>query len=58
MCQKVISSIVLVLAMITLAVRAQNYTVDWMTVDGGGGTSTGGVYSVTGTIGQPDAGVM
>jgi hypothetical protein len=27
-------------------------------VDGGGGTSTGGVYSVTGTIGQPDAGTM
>jgi hypothetical protein len=24
-------------------------------VDGGGGTSTGGVYSVSGTIGQPDA---
>lgn len=32
------------------------YTLDWWTVDGGGGTSTGGVYSVTGTIGQPDAG--
>ena len=28
----------------------------WYTVDGGGGTSTGGVYSVSGTIGQPDAG--
>ncbi len=27
-------------------------------MDGGGGTSTGGVYSVTGTIGQPDAGAM
>ena len=38
--------------------QAQNYTIDWFTVDGGGGTSTGGVYSVTGTIGQPDAGVM
>jgi hypothetical protein len=24
-------------------------------MDGGGGTSTGGVYSATGTIGQPDA---
>lgn len=31
------------------------YSIDWFTVDGGGGTSTGGVYSVTGTIGQPDA---
>ncbi|MCX6925772.1 MAG: hypothetical protein NT154_21565 [Verrucomicrobia bacterium] len=32
------------------------YSIDWSTVDGGGGTSTGGVYSVSGTIGQPDAG--
>ena len=24
-------------------------------MDGGGGTSTGGVYSVSGTVGQPDA---
>jgi len=37
------------------AVCAQ-YSLDWSTVDGGGGTSTGGVYTVTGTIGQPDAG--
>jgi hypothetical protein len=34
------------------------YSLDWSTIDGGGGTSTGGVYSVTGTIGQPDAGAM
>src|SRR5262249_10917279 len=37
-------------------VRAQSYNIDWFTIDGGGGTSTGSVYSVTGTIGQPDAG--
>jgi hypothetical protein len=35
---------------------AQNYSIDWFTIDGGGGTSTGAVYSVSGTIGQPDAG--
>jgi hypothetical protein len=29
--------------------------IPWHTVDGGGGTSTGGVYRVSGTIGQPDA---
>jgi hypothetical protein len=34
---------------------SQSYSIDWSTIDGGGGTSTGGVYSVTGTIGQPDA---
>ncbi len=40
------------------AAVAQNYSIDWYSIDGGGGTSTGGVYSVSGTIGQPDAGVM
>jgi hypothetical protein len=35
---------------------AQSYTIDWYKVAGGGGTSTGGVYAVSGTIGQPDAG--
>ncbi len=34
------------------------YSLDWSTADGGGGTSTGGVYAVSGTIGQPDAGRM
>jgi hypothetical protein len=28
---------------------------DWYTIDGGGGTSSGGGLSITGTIGQPDA---
>src|SRR3954463_13019035 len=37
---------------------AQSYSIDWFTIDGGGGNSTGGVYSVSGTIGQPDAGHM
>ncbi len=35
---------------------AQNYSIDWYKIAGGGGTSTGGVYSVSGTIGQHDAG--
>jgi hypothetical protein len=34
---------------------AQTYSIDWYKIAGGGGTSTGGVYSVSGTIGQPDA---
>lgn len=39
------------------ATHAQtNYAVGWFTFDGGGGTSTGGLYTVSGTIGQPDAG--
>src|ERR1035438_7237918 len=35
---------------------AQNYSIDWFKVAGGGGTSSNGQYSVSGTIGQPDAG--
>ncbi len=30
-------------------------TIDWLTIDSGGGTSTGGAYAVSGTIGQPEA---
>ena len=37
-------------------VAAQSYSIDWYKVSGGGGTSTGGTYQVSGTIGQPDAG--
>jgi hypothetical protein len=32
------------------------YSMDWYKISAGGGASTGGIYSVTGTIGQPDAG--
>ena len=31
------------------------YQIAWHTIDGGGGTSSGGPYVLTGTIGQPDA---
>lgn len=41
---------------LALPAAAQTYSINWSTIDGGGGTSTGGVYSVSGTIGQPDAG--
>jgi hypothetical protein len=37
------------------AVPAQSFSVNWFTIDGGGGVSTGGVYALSGTIGQPDA---
>jgi len=32
-----------------------DYEIDWHTIDGGGGTSSGGQYVLSGTIGQPDA---
>ena len=33
----------------------QTYSIDWYKIAGGGGTSTGGTYQVSGTIGQHDA---
>lgn len=33
------------------------YDLAWHTIDGGGGTSAGGAFALSGTIGQPDAGV-
>ena len=39
-------------------VQGQTYAIDWYTVDGGGGTSSGGNFTLSGTIGQPDAGSM
>jgi len=40
------------------AAMAQTYSIDWFSIDGGGGTSSGGGYILSGTIGQPDAGRM
>ena len=42
--------------MLAPAVRAQSYSIDWYKVSGGGGASVGGQYSLSGTMGQPDAG--
>jgi hypothetical protein len=50
----------LLLELLSPALRAQTYSIAWYKIGGGGGMSAGtngsGVYSVTGTIGQPDAG--
>src|SRR5208337_1732164 len=45
----------LVLFLATSA-SGQSYSIDWYKIAGGGGTSTGGTYAVSGTIGQQDAG--
>jgi len=50
--------------LVTLAVSwpvvAQNggYDLSWWTVDGGGGSSSEGDYTLDGTAGQPDAGEL
>ncbi len=42
--------------MMPVMVSAQQYSIDWYKVSGGGGTSSNGQYAVSGTIGQHDAG--
>ncbi len=44
------------LSVFSFQASGQTYSIDWYKIAGGGGTSSGGLYTVTGTIGQPDAG--
>ena len=53
---KLLSLCLLGLLTFVCARSSAQYSIDWYSIDGGGGTSTGGVYSVSGTIGQHDAG--
>jgi hypothetical protein len=54
------SRFVLLLCVLTstfcLRAMGQQYFINWFKVAGGGGTSAGGTYQVSGTIGQHDAG--
>ena len=55
--KRLISILLLTTATWTLTAPALcDYTIPWYSIDGGGATSTGGQYSLTGTIGQPDTG--
>jgi hypothetical protein len=46
----------LLLSVFCFRASAQSYSINWYKVAGGGGTSTGSTYAVSGTIGQHDAG--
>ena len=50
-------TLLLVLLVVGAALAEANtgFEVPWWTVDGGGGDSTGTGFSLSGTIGQPDA---
>ncbi|MHC4463019.1 MAG: hypothetical protein ACYS6W_13115 [Planctomycetota bacterium] len=49
-------TLVFILAIASASAQTSGqYVLDWSTIDGGGGTSRGGSYVLTGTIGQPDA---
>ena len=52
---------ILLVLMLTIPALAQSggpYDLPWFTVSSGGGHSTGGDYALSGTAGQPDAGVL
>jgi hypothetical protein len=58
---KIMEKIILLLSLLLApAIHAQTYSIDWYKFAGGGGNSAGtnggSVFSVSGTIGQPDAG--
>jgi len=38
--------------------HAQTYSIDWYTIDGGGGVSAGGSYTLGGSIGEPVTGTI
>ena len=44
------------LLLVLPALHAGSYSVDWYKISSGGGMSTGGSYSISGTLGQPEAG--
>ena len=48
----------LVLLVTSALADAQVFSLPWWTVDGGGGTSNSASYSLSGSLGQPDAGVL
>jgi hypothetical protein len=51
------SLVLAALLLLASVVLAQGgYDLSWFTVDGGGGSSSGGLYMLSGTIGQPDTG--
>ena len=45
------------LGLVTNVAVAQTLGIDWFTIDGGGRVSSGGPYRLSGTMGQPDAGI-
>ena len=51
--------VVLLVAATVQAQTGGGYDLSWYSIDGGGAMlSTGGSYSLSGTIGQPDAGAL
>ena len=53
------ASLIAIVLSLPAGALAQNLDIDWFSVDGGGDLfTTGGVFELSGTIGQPDSGVV
>ena len=46
---------IILIFLLSVSISNADYSISWHTIDGGGGTSKGGQYIITGTIGQHDA---
>ncbi len=57
-CALILAIVPAALAVVAIqaAPDANDFAVPWWTVDGGGKTSQGGPYTLSGSAGQPDAG--
>ncbi len=53
--KKIIVLLVLTLSLPVMSMSDGDYEISWSSIDGGGGRSSGGDYSLVSTIGQPDA---
>ena len=53
------ASVLITLLVLSMATAvAEDFDLSWHTIDGGGGTATGGKLELFGTIGQPDVGAV
>lgn len=52
----IIAAVLLVLGISVVTAITGSYDLSWFTVDGGSGASSGGAYTLLGTIGQADSG--
>ncbi|HYF63152.1 MAG TPA: hypothetical protein VD886_10095 [Herpetosiphonaceae bacterium] len=58
--RRTLAGLGLALALLGTLAAAPNGSlrIDWWSVDGGGGASSGGAFSLSGTAGQADAGLL
>ena len=53
-----VAILIATVGIITVFATGVGYSIPWWTIDGGGGTSSGSNYTVSGTIGQADTATM